>query len=154
MSNGIEVELDPELDPEQKPGPVKVLRARREVSRAARLLVYIATIWVWVELPWELLASSTEGQSFAVRVSKLIFLLAAILTVMGSAWGRYPFLFICGLSVWAIAPALPMEFEKFPLAFVLSTGELVSKAAAFLAVHVGCRRVLSAMLRSVVGRRP
>jgi hypothetical protein len=147
MSNGVEVELDPE----QKPGPAKTVRARREVSRAARLSVYIATIWVWMELPWELLASSTEGQIFAVLISKLIFLLAAILTVMGSAWGRYPFLFICGLSVWAIAPALPTEFEKFPLAFVLSTGELVSKAAAFLAIHGGCRRVLSAVRTSIVG---
>jgi hypothetical protein len=149
MSNGIEVELDP--DPEQKTGPVKTVRARREVSHVARLSVYIATIWVWVELPWELLASSTEGQILAVLVSKLIFLIAAILTVMGSAWGRYPFLFICGLSVWAIAPALPMEFEKFPLAFVLSMGELVSKAAAFLAVHEGCGRVLSAVRKWVVG---
>ncbi len=147
MSNGIEVELDPE----QNSGTAKTVRARREVSRAARLSVYIATIWVWLELPWELLAGSTEGQIFAVLVSKLIFLLAAILTVMGSAWGRYPFLFICGLSVWAIAPALPMEFEKFPLAFVLSAGELVTKAAAFLAVHGGCRRILSAVRRSVAG---
>jgi hypothetical protein len=151
MSNGVEVEVDPE----QEPDPAKVVRARREVSRAARLSVYIAMIWVWVELPWELLASSTKGQIFAVLVSKLIFLLAAVLTVMGSAWGRYPFLFICGLSVWAIAPALPMEFEKFPLAFILSTGEFASKAAAFLAVHDGCRRVLgaipSAIRRSVAG---
>ena len=66
MPNSNEVELDPEQDR----GTAKTVRTRRELSRAARLSVYIATVWVWVELPWELLADSTEGPIVAVLVSK------------------------------------------------------------------------------------
>jgi hypothetical protein len=101
----------------------------------ARRFVLLAVLWALAELPLELVTSDSIVGAAALLFAMVVFLAIAKLTLKGVIWARALFALICGLSVLAIAPALPTEFQRFPTGFVFSLGELLTKGLALLAVY-------------------
>jgi hypothetical protein len=90
--------------------------------------------WSLVELPWEITATDTQRDFWALICAQA--LLAAVVWAMarGARWARVVFLAICATSVIAIAPNLPLEVRSFPLGAAFSTVECGLKLLALLVV--------------------
>jgi hypothetical protein len=111
----------------------KPVRQRVPVSALSRLAVIGVWVWSMVELPAELGTDASIVQTFALALSKLCLTLLAGAVLTGSVLARRVFLFICWLSVLAIAPDLPLQFRYDRTGFYLSTIECLMKVLAIVA---------------------
>lgn len=111
----------------------KPIRQRVPVSAFSRLAVIGVWVWSMVELPAELAADASIVQTFALALSKLCLTLLAGAVLTGSVLARRVFLFICWLSVLAIAPDLPLQFRYDRTGFYLSAVECLMKVLAIVA---------------------
>jgi hypothetical protein len=123
--------------------PRAIRRARMMQARPARLRLpvpalgrlAVIAVWVWsmVELPAELAVDASIVQTFALAFSKLCLTLLAGAVLTGNVLARRVFLFICWLSVLAIAPDLPLQFRYDRTGFYLSAVECLMKVLTIIA---------------------
>jgi hypothetical protein len=96
--------------------------------------------WSLLETRWELDGNSSAREISAVLVSKSLLLLVAGLCLRGSRAATYAMLFICLMSMLAVAPEISVEYERSPALAVLSAIECAGKLAAFVTIALCLRR--------------
>jgi hypothetical protein len=87
-----------------------------------------------IETPFELEACSCGAQVAALISSKLLLTMLIFYACYRSPVARYIALFVCGVSILAVVPALPAEYQHYRLAFLLSITECMLKALAIAAL--------------------
>ncbi|MEM5329214.1 hypothetical protein VSR34_21840 [Paraburkholderia sp. JHI2823] len=97
-----------------------------------RRLVTFSALWALVELPVAYWNAADDVERAALAASTLIWLAIVFRVLKGGATARGIFVFLCALSVLAVAPALPAEYANFPIAFWLSLVECVVKCGLFV----------------------
>jgi hypothetical protein len=111
----------------------KAGRQRVPVPALGRIAVIAVWVWAMVELPAELALDASIVQTFALAFSKLCLTLLAAAVLAGSVFARRVFLFICWVSVLAIAPDLPLQFRYDRTDFYLSAVECLMKVLTIIA---------------------
>ncbi|CAB3800409.1 hypothetical protein [Pararobbsia alpina] len=109
------------------------VRLREPVPGLGRLGVMGVWVWSMVELPAELAVDASIVQVAALAFSKLCLTLLAGAVLTGNVLARRVFLFICWLSVLAIAPDLPLQFRYDRTDFLLSAVECLTKVLTIIA---------------------
>jgi len=109
-------------------------------ERVLKTLVLVVCGWSLIEAPLELDVSDAYAGVFALVLSKLVLIGTGLAAVAKVRFAREVFAFICGASVLAIAPALPMEFKQSFATAMFSTVECFSKAACVIAFGVASAR--------------
>ncbi|RFU48835.1 hypothetical protein [Paraburkholderia sp. DHOC27] len=102
-------------------------------ERMFKILVVAVCGWSLLETPLELGGADAQVGLLALLVSKLVMLAAGLAAVANLRFARGTFAFICGASVLAIAPALPLEYKQSFAIATVSTVECLVKAACVVA---------------------
>lgn len=98
-------------------------------GRTMTVLILAICGWSLIEAPFERGASNDDTWLLALVVAKLIIIVAGVAAIADVRFARGIFAFICGTSVLAIAPALPLEFRHSVAIFLLSLIECAGKTA-------------------------
>lgn len=114
------------------------VNARSE--RMFKTLILVVCGWSLIEAPLELGVSDAHAGLLALLLSKLVVVGTGLAAVAKARFARETFAFICGASVLAIAPALPIEFNQSFVMAMFSTVECFSKAACVMAFGVASAR--------------
>jgi hypothetical protein len=101
-----------------------------------RTLIFSVCGWSLIEAPFEFDSATLDAASLAVGVSKLILTIAAIAAAFDVRYARGFFSFMCGASVLAISPALPLEYTRSAGLALISTVECFIKAAYVIALGI------------------
>jgi hypothetical protein len=109
-------------------------------GRIFKTLVLVVCGWSLIEAPLELGVSDAHAGLLALFLSKLVVVGIGLAAVVRVRFAREMFAFICGASVLAIAPALPMEFNQSFAIAIFSSIECFSKAACVIAFGVASTR--------------
>ncbi|CDY75198.1 hypothetical protein BGLT_04096 [Caballeronia glathei] len=138
--------ISPDDDPPvNAPGPFSAPRELlvpprdpRRMGRYADASACFVVAWSLLEVPWEIDANSRGEEIAAVLASKTLLFVIVAFMLQGRRVASYLLLFVCLMSVLAMAPEIPLEFRRSPWLAVLSGVECVSKLAtfAFLALHL------------------
>ena len=96
------------------------------------LVPVVVFAWSLVEAPLEIFLAQSVGEEAAILFSKGVLGFLTVCVVKQIRAAELSFMFICLLSILAIAPQLVTEIEIFPIAFWLSFVECIFKATAFL----------------------
>jgi hypothetical protein len=117
------------------------------LARLFKTSVIVVCGWALIEAPLELIGSINSTSLLALVTSKMLMCVIGAAAIANLRFARQVFAFICGASVLAIAPALPLEYTRcIPIA-LFSTVECISKAACVASLAV------AAMTRDGVGER-
>jgi hypothetical protein len=100
-----------------------------ESKRLFKASVVVVCGWVLIEAPLELGGSINATSLLAVVASKVLMGLIGTAAIANLRFARQVFTFICGASVLAIAPALPLEYTRCLSIALFSTVECIVKAA-------------------------
>jgi hypothetical protein len=122
----------------QSDADADTVNARSE--RIFKTLVLVVCGWSLIEAPLELGVSDVHAGLVALLLSKLVVLGTGLAAVAKARFARETFAFLCGASVLAIAPALPMEFNHSFAIAIFSSIECFSKAACVIALGVASSR--------------
>ncbi|REG57671.1 hypothetical protein B0G80_0296 [Paraburkholderia sp. BL6669N2] len=109
-------------------------------ERVFKILVLVVCGWSLIEAPLELNGADAHAGLLALLLSKLLVVGTGLAAVAKARFARGTFAFLCGASVLAIAPALPMEFNHAFAIAIFSSIECFSKAACVLAFAVASSR--------------
>lgn len=109
-------------------------------DRVFKTLVLVVCGWSLIEAPLELGGADVHAGLLALLVSKLVVVGTGLAAVAKARFARGIFAFLCGASVLAIAPALPMEFNHSFAIAIFSSIECFSKAAYVVAFAVTSAR--------------
>ena len=110
-----------------------LLTSMRSSPRLAQCAVIAVWIWSMVELPAELTVDASIVQTFALALSKICLTLLVYAVLLGKGYARRMLLFVCWLSILAIAPDLPLQFRYDRSGFYLSAIECLLKALTIIA---------------------
>jgi hypothetical protein len=105
-------------------------------ERVLKTLVLVVCGWSLIEAPLELRVSEAHAAVLALLLSKLVVVSTGLAAVAKVRFARNTFVFLCGVSVLAITPALRMEFDQSLAIAMFSTVECLSKAACVVAFGV------------------
>jgi hypothetical protein len=125
---------------EQRESPRANVGATRLVDVCAASATCFVAAWSLLELRWELDNNSSTREISAILVSKTLLLLMAGLSLRGWRVASYALLFVCGMSVLAMAPEISGEYERSPALAVVSAIECVGKLVAFAFIALSFRR--------------
>ncbi|MBP0595038.1 hypothetical protein J8I87_36345 [Paraburkholderia sp. LEh10] len=100
-----------------------------ESARLFKASVVVVCGWALIEAPLELGGSTNSTSLFAVVVSKVLICLIGAGAIANLRIACQVFAFVCGASVFAIAPALPLEYMRCFSIALFSTVECIAKAA-------------------------
>ncbi|WP_155753862.1 hypothetical protein [Burkholderia anthina] len=130
------------LESSRAENAVKIVHARRATSIPLQCMLAAVLAWSTVEAPWEIVYAGDRVEIGIILVSKVLLWLVLWHAVRGKAWAEHTALYLCLMSVWAVAPYLSVELEYFPPAFFFSSVELVLKAttAIMLTRHLFFQR--------------
>jgi hypothetical protein len=103
--------------------------ARITLDRITKMTIFGVFAWSLIETPLEVGVFKSNTWLFALAVSKFIVILTGIGAIVRVRVARAIFASICGVSVLAIAPALPFVYTRSVEIAVVSTVECVLKAA-------------------------
>jgi len=109
-------------------------------ERAFRTLVPVVCVWALIETPLELDTSDAPAAVAALFLSKLVVFGIGLAAIAKVRFARETFAFICGASVLAIAPSLPMEFNQSLAIGIISLVECFIKAACVMAFLITSSR--------------
>lgn len=103
-----------------------------QVSLSVRLFAIAICGWAIIETPAEYDAFAGLGRFLALLISKLIWLALGLALLRRLRGALQIFAFLCFVSICAIFPALPSEYDSSTFLFVISLTDCVLKIA-FLA---------------------
>jgi hypothetical protein len=116
-----------ELD--SKRDPTFCAERTPKLQRLFNACVVAVCGWAVIEAPLELGGAFDSTRLLALIVSKLLMGLVGAAAISNLRFAARVFAFVCAASVFAIAPALPLEYARsVPLA-LLSTIECLCKGA-------------------------
>jgi hypothetical protein len=98
-------------------------------GRLFTISVIAVCVWALIEAPLELGGALNSTALLAVAASKVLIILIGMAAVLNLRFARQVFTFLCGASVFAIAPALPLEYTRSVAIAIFSTVECIAKAA-------------------------
>lgn len=129
-------------------------RIRMRLTLVPSLLVFGVCGWSLIEAPAEFNPALGNAGIAALVISKLLWAAIGIAAVRGIRRARWLFSFLCGLSLVAVVPALPVELNESVWVFSQSLIECLLKAGALLALgfsRVSRSRGMTASAWHVVG---
>ncbi|MGF6289908.1 hypothetical protein [Paraburkholderia youngii] len=91
--------------------------------------VIAVCIWAVIETPLELGGALDPTALLALVASKVLLGLSGTAAIANLRFARQFFTFICGVGVFALAPALPLEYTRYVAIAIFSTIECIAKAA-------------------------
>jgi hypothetical protein len=103
--------------------------ARMTLDRITKMTIFGVCGWSLIETPFEVSAWDFNTWLLALIVSKLIVILIGRAAIAKVRFTRAIFALGCGLSVLAIAPALPFVYRQSVEIATISAVECVLKAA-------------------------
>ena len=103
--------------------------AKITLDRITKITIFGVCGWSLIETPLEIGVLNSNTWLLALAVSKFIVILTGAGAIARARAARAIFAFICGASVLAIAPALPVVYTRSVEISVISTVECVLKAA-------------------------
>ena len=109
--------------------PEDSVKLTHESERLFKASVVGVCGWALIEAPLELCGSINSTSLLAVVASKVVMGLIGTGAMANLRIARQVFTFICGASVLAIAPALPLEYTRCLAIALFSTVECIIKAA-------------------------
>jgi hypothetical protein len=109
--------------------PVDAIELTPRPGRLFTTTVIVVCVWALIEAPLELGGSLNSTALLAVAASKVLIILIGMAAIVNLRFARQVFTFICGASVFAIAPALPLEYTRSVAIAIFSTVECIAKAA-------------------------
>ncbi|WP_336597676.1 hypothetical protein [Paraburkholderia bengalensis] len=112
----------------------QVQRAAVQLAMTPRVLILGVCGWSLIEIPAEFDPAAGEMGIAALTLAKLAWTVIGIAAVRGMRRAQWIFSFLCGLSLVAIVPALPVELSESASIFTQSLIECVLKAGALLAL--------------------
>jgi hypothetical protein len=119
----------------------------RRLGRCVAVSACFVVAWSLIEVPWEIdLAGSATGAAMtsgeeiaAVLASKTLLFVIAGLALTGRRVAKYVLLFICLMSVLAMAPEIPVEYAHSRWLATLSAVECLGKLATFVFLALDLR---------------
>ncbi|MCP3728492.1 hypothetical protein M3I53_36220 [Paraburkholderia sp. CNPSo 3272] len=118
-----------------------------------KVSVVAVCCWILIEAPLELSGSIDSTSLLAVMASKVLICLIGVGAIVDLRWTRHVFAFICASSVFAVAPALPLEYAHSVALGLVSTVECLAKATCVVAFAMASRDGDSVGERLSEGRR-
>jgi len=109
-------------------------RAATRLPLAPRILVFGVCGWSLIETPAEFDPSAGDLGIAALALAKIAWIVIGVTAVRGIRRAQWIFSFLCGLSLVAIVPGLPVELHESAWIFTQSLVECVLKAGALLAL--------------------
>jgi hypothetical protein len=91
--------------------------------------VIAVCVWAVIETPLELGGALDPTGLLALMASKVLLGFVGTAAISNLRFARQVFTFICGVGVFAIAPALPLEYSRCVAIAIFSTVECIGKAA-------------------------
>lgn len=106
-------------------------------QRVFKASVIVVCGWAAIEAPLELGGSIDTTLLLAVVASKVLMCLIGAAAIAHQRFARQVFTFVCGASVFAVAPVIPVEYMRcFPIA-LFSTVECIAKAVCVASFVIG-----------------
>jgi len=130
------------LRPEDAPSP-SLQRGSLRLELMPRLLILGVCGWSLIETPAEFDPSAGDLGVAALAVAKIAWTVIGVAAARGIRRAQWIFSFLCGLSLVAIVPALPVELNESGWIFTQSLVECVLKAGALLALATARRTAAS-----------
>ncbi|WP_233451531.1 hypothetical protein [Paraburkholderia caribensis] len=124
-------------DDAQRREDVLALSLQRGSTRLAllpRLLILGVCGWSLIETPSEFDPSAGKLGIAALILAKIAWTVIGVAAARGMKRAQWIFSFLCGLSLVAIVPGLPVELHESAWIFTQSLVECVLKAGALLAL--------------------
>jgi hypothetical protein len=98
-----------------------------QISLSVRLFAIAVCGWAIIETPAEYDAFAGLGRFLALLISKLIWLALGLALLRRLRGAQQFFSFLCFVSICAIFPALPSEYDSSTFLFFLSLTDCVLK---------------------------
>jgi hypothetical protein len=111
-------------------------RAVTRLSLAPRLLILGVCTWSLIEMPAEFDPSAGDLGVAALAIAKIAWTVIGIAAARGIRRAQWIFSFLCGLSLVAIVPGLPVELHESAWIFTQSLVECLLKAGALLSLSL------------------
>ena len=108
--------------------------ARPKGGKVTRVLILCVCSWSVFETWAEIGTDTDHLQLRALFIAKLIWLLIGSAAIYDLRAGRIAFAFLCGVSVLAVAPALPSVYVISKTIFILLLVECLLKTACLIAL--------------------
>jgi len=108
--------------------------ARITLDRITKMTIFSVCGWSLIETPLEIGVLNSNTWLLVLAVAKFIVILTGTGAIARVRIACAIFAFICGVSVLAIAPALPFVYTRSVEIEVVSTVECVLKAACLAAL--------------------
>ncbi|MGF6483891.1 hypothetical protein [Paraburkholderia sp. JPY419] len=102
-------------------------------ERLLKVSIIVVCCWTLIEAPLELSGSIDSTSLLAVVASKVLVCLIGFAAIVDLRLTRHVFAFICAASVFAVAPALPLEYTHSIALALVSTVECLGKGACVVA---------------------
>lgn len=119
-----------------KPVPKDPVELAPKSERLFKASVVVTCGWALVEAPLELGASINSTALLALVTSKVLLCLIGAAAVADLRFARRVFMVICGASLLAIAPALPLEYTRCVALGLFSTVECLAKAICVVSLAI------------------
>ncbi|MCX5543760.1 hypothetical protein M3A49_30465 [Paraburkholderia sp. CNPSo 3076] len=128
-----------------------------ELARKSDLLfntsVIAVCVWAVIETPLELGGVLDPTGLLALVTSKVLLGFVGTAAIANLRFARRVFTFICGAGVFAIAPALPLEYSRCVAIAIFSTVECIGKAACVASFVIASSAGDSVGVHLSVGKR-
>ena len=99
-----------------------------KLERLYKASVIVVCGWALIEAPLELGGSINSTSLLALVASKVLICLIGTAAIADLRFARQVLTFICGASLFAIVPALPLEYTRCVALGLFSTVECLGKA--------------------------
>jgi hypothetical protein len=120
--------------------PKRLAKNRIELTPGLERLFKASVIavcgWALIEMPLELGGPIDSSWLVALVASKVFICLIGIAAIANLRFSRHVFAFICAAGVFAVAPALPLEYARNVAIALFSTVECLAKAACVAAFAI------------------
>ncbi|MGU7775126.1 hypothetical protein ACV229_33755 [Burkholderia sp. MR1-5-21] len=136
-----------------KPVPTDPVELAPKSERLFKASVVVTCGWALIEAPLELGASINSTALLALMASKVLLCLIGAAAIADLRFARRVFTFICGASLFAIAPALPLEYTRCVALGLFSTVECLGKAACVASFPIALWTVGTVREHLSVGNR-
>lgn len=114
--------------------PPSLQRGSTRLALVPRLLILGVCGWSLIETPAEYDPSAGDLGIAALALAKIAWIVIGVAAARGMRRAQWIFSFLCGLSLVAIVPGLPIELNESAWIFTQSLVECVLKAGALLAL--------------------
>ncbi|WP_321574138.1 hypothetical protein [Paraburkholderia franconis] len=134
MKAGADRSLGSVLDDADALPQARTHRSRTRLTFTPTLFVLGVCGWSLIETPAELDPSLGHLGIAALAIAKILWAVIGVAAVRGVRRAQWLFSFLCGLSLVAIVPGLPVELNESVWVFSQSLIECLLKAGALLAL--------------------